>query len=690
MSRAITVILAAAMLLMLIPSAVTAKEKELINPDTVRKAALASGLDSLRNIEIPGVDLSAYLNSGQTVEDLLVVLGKALFWDMQVGSDGQACASCHFQAGADPRSQNQLNPGLRAVPPDSLFGNNLLDVDGFTQFGPGYQLEEDDFPLHQLDDAEEENFDLKVVTKDTNDVVSSQGVHNEAFVAVVPGALLDEGEANPDSPNAIFEPFRNVEPRNTPTTINALWNHSNFWDGRAHNLFNGSSVIGPLDDAAGVWVVINGELEFVTVRIENSSLASQAVGPPTSKEEMSFDGRAFPDIGHKLLATQPLKFQEVSATDSVLGAYAVTGGKGLTVDTYAELIEDVFQSQYWDSEALIDGYSQMEANFALFFGLAVQAYEFSLISDDSPFDRFMEGDNDALSQDQLHGLLVFLNTGDKGNNNKVKVALKQAEKALGFEIGAGNCISCHGGALFSDATFPALADGDELELIEIEDTTQLIEGLLALDDFQGLLDNGFANIGVRPTADDLGRGGMENGIDLSFVRQLLADPNFEVPEDVELPDDLPAEFSVLVDGAFKIAGLRNIALTAPYFHNGGQATLEQVVEFYDRQSDFGDVNIELLDRNMVFIDMEDEDEGPLIAFLLALTDERVEDEGGVFDHPQLLVPIDGLTKFAIVDGSIGVVAGEAMEIPAVGAEGRESASIDEIVPFLGIDQEEDD
>src|SRR4030095_5068565 len=30
-------------------------------------------------------------------------LGKALFWDMQVGSDGvQACASCHFRAGADP------------------------------------------------------------------------------------------------------------------------------------------------------------------------------------------------------------------------------------------------------------------------------------------------------------------------------------------------------------------------------------------------------------------------------------------------------------------------------------------------------------------------------------------------------------------------------------------------------------
>ena len=33
----------------------------------------------------------------------LVALGKALFWDVATGSDGVACASCHFNAGADPR-----------------------------------------------------------------------------------------------------------------------------------------------------------------------------------------------------------------------------------------------------------------------------------------------------------------------------------------------------------------------------------------------------------------------------------------------------------------------------------------------------------------------------------------------------------------------------------------------------------
>src|SRR5690242_18419663 len=38
-------------------------------------------------------------------------LGKAFFWDVQVGGDGvTACASCHFQGGADNRLLNTLNP----------------------------------------------------------------------------------------------------------------------------------------------------------------------------------------------------------------------------------------------------------------------------------------------------------------------------------------------------------------------------------------------------------------------------------------------------------------------------------------------------------------------------------------------------------------------------------------------------
>ena len=37
---------------------------------------------------------------------------------------------------------------------------------------------------------------------------------------------------------------RKVEPRNTPTNINAVFNFRNFWDGRANNTFNGVNPFG--------------------------------------------------------------------------------------------------------------------------------------------------------------------------------------------------------------------------------------------------------------------------------------------------------------------------------------------------------------------------------------------------------------------------------------------------------------
>src|SRR4051812_8860533 len=60
-------------------------------------------------------------NLGDFVRDRAkaIVLGKALFWETQIGSDGiQACASCHFNAGADSRVKNQLSGGMRRVNSD--------------------------------------------------------------------------------------------------------------------------------------------------------------------------------------------------------------------------------------------------------------------------------------------------------------------------------------------------------------------------------------------------------------------------------------------------------------------------------------------------------------------------------------------------------------------------------------------
>jgi len=56
-----------------------------------------------------------------------------------------------------------------------------------------------------------------------------------------------------------------------------------------------------------------------TIRINNSSLASQAVAPARSDLEMAFLDRPFRDLGRKLLSRRPLGRQLVHPKDSVLG-----------------------------------------------------------------------------------------------------------------------------------------------------------------------------------------------------------------------------------------------------------------------------------------------------------------------------------------------------------------------------------
>ena len=95
-----------------------------------------------------------------------------------------------------------------------------------------------------------------------------------------------------------------------------------------------------------------------------------------------------------------------------------------------------------------------------------------------------------------------------------------------------------------------------------------------------------------------------------------------------------------VDGAFKTPGLRNVELTGPFFHNGGQATLRQVVEFYDRGGDRrstsgnGDTtgfdgNPSNLDADITELDLTEQEIDDLVAFMKALTDDRVVHHGGL-------------------------------------------------------------
>ena len=703
MSKTIAIIMIAVMLLTFIPAfGGVAGAAPPLDPAAVRAAAVAAGLSSLGAVGVPQVsNLGDFLTSGQAAKSMAVVLGKALFWDMQVGSDGQSCGSCHFAAGADNRVKNQWNPGTRGTPPDTIFGNSGLNgVPGIPQFRPNYTAIKSDFPLFQLADPDTEDFNHRVVLRHTNDVSSSQGVFKANFTGIVAGQLNDTGTAVADPIFKVGDVnVRKVEPRNTPTVINAVFNVDNFWDGRARNKFNGVNPFGNLDSNAAILVNVGGVLTPTSVSIPNSSLASQAVGPPVSDEEMSYSGRTFPDVGKKMLAAKPLAFQNVHPNDSILGTYAVTGAgaKGLTFATYNDMVKEVFQSKYWDSTNVITfsggnrvinpagftppagttAYTQAEANFSLFFGLAIQAYESTLVADKSRFDRFMEGDNSALDQDEMAGLLIFVNRGQPAQlANPVFAGLSQ-----------GGCTACHGTSAFSDASFPGQK---AVGPIDLETAPIIIDGQLTAGTELVLVDNGYYNIGVRPVSEDIGRGGTELGKPLSVSRQALQGYPFAPP----LPAGAPVNPKLYVDGTFKVPILRNVELTSPYFHNGSTETLRQVIEFYRRHGDFSDVNITNLDSPLAAVDIRlpdfagrDPDVDRLVRFLLSLTDERVRYEMAPFDHPQLMVPNGHpgngttITQFNLVNG-VKVAADSLLEIPAVGRDGRQAAGLQPQVGFL--------
>src|SRR6266850_575626 len=124
----------------------------------------------------------------------------------------------------------------------------------------------------------------------------------------------------------------------------------------------------------------------------------------------------------------------------------------------------------------------------------------------------------------------------------------------------------------------------------------------------------------------------------------------------------------IVNGLFKTPGLRDVEFTGPYFHNGGQATLEHVVDFYSRAGDFpGDGNI---GNGVRRLNLSPDDRAALVAFLKSLTDDRVRFERAPFDHPELCVPV-GQEMIPPPDARFALSAADKWAlIPGVGRGGN--------------------
>jgi cytochrome c peroxidase len=153
---------------------------------------------------------------------------------------------------------------------------------------------------------------------------------------------------------------------------------------------------------------------------------------------------------------------------------------------------------------------------------SIAAFERTLISGDSPYDRFLAGDVNALSADA------------------------QAGKALFFSPETG-CSDCHSGVFFTDFSFQ--------------------------------------NIGLYATYEDNGR------------QRVTSDPSDA--------------------GKFKVPTLRNVALTAPYMHDGSLPTLASVVAHFNLGG------AQHLNQHPAVrpLNLNPEQQAQLVVFMEALTDE---------------------------------------------------------------------
>ena len=154
---------------------------------------------------------------------------------------------------------------------------------------------------------------------------------------------------------------------------------------------------------------------------------------------------------------------------------------------------------------------------------ALAAFQRTIRSGGSRYDRFLEGDQHALSASQQRGLQLF--------------------------EGKANCTTCHAGFL--------------------------------------LTNQAFENNGLAVVHADSGR-----------ARVTL------------LPDDY---------GKFKVPSLRNVALTAPYMHDGRISSLEDVIAHYNHGG------TDTVRRHEVIrpLKLSDQEQADLVSFLNALTDVSV-------------------------------------------------------------------
>lgn len=198
-------------------------------------------------------------------------------------------------------------------------------------------------------------------------------------------------------------------------------------------------------------------------------------------------------------------------------------------------------------------------------GKAIEAYERQLVSRGSAFERWVKGDDAAMTDEAKRGLRLF--------------------------VGKAACNECHNGPVMSDSKFHNIGVPQAVGLAPAVDTGRFV-------DVPKLLANPFNGGGAFSDDPDTG------------AKKLS----------VVTPND-PSTI-----GQFRTPTLHNIADTAPYYHNGSIKTLDDVVWLYNNGGGAAGSFSGTKDVRVVPLGLTAQEQTDLVAFLKSLTGGPVPEE----------------------------------------------------------------
>lgn len=274
------------------------------------------------------------------------------------------------------------------------------------------------------------------VAPSPDDVVGSPGV-------------IRQTAAGDYTPDAVFDLFPQVTGRHAPEIVGALYAREAFWDGRAPDRF--------VDPQSGAVSILTG-----------GALESQAVGPPVNDAEMAHEARDWNQILVKLASVRPWALASNLPPDAS-AAIALN-------PTYPALFGRAFGDPAITAERI---------------AFAIATYERTLVPDQTPWDRFIAGQQNAMTPDQIAGWNQF--------------------------NGPARCANCHTAPVFSDGLFHNLG----LRPFQEDDGRRAVTGLFG--DRGRFKTPSLRNAGLRPRyfhngqESQLDNGPAQGGVDEIYV-----------------------------------------------------------------------------------------------------------------------------------------------------------------------------